>query len=85
MYKRQAGGSERLAARARELAEEGELRLAGHLAELAAQADPDLEAAHETRAEVNERRTAAEASTMARGVFSWAAAESRRALEEDGG
>ena len=80
-----AGGPERLASRARELAEEGELRLAGHLAELAAQADPGLDAAQEARAEVNERRTAAEASTMARGVFSWAAAESRRALDGDAG
>ena len=34
---------------------------------------------------MNERRTAAEASTMARGVFSWAAAESRRALGETDG
>ena len=80
-----AGGSERLATRARELAAEGQLRLAGHLAELAAQANPDLEPAHEARAEVNERRAATEASTMARGVFSWAAAESRRALEDDPG
>ena len=68
-----------------QLAEAGELRLAGHLAELAAQADPDLEAAQEARAEVNERRAATEASTMARGVFSWAAAESRRALGETAG
>lgn len=80
-----AGGADRLAKRARELAQDGELRLAGHLAELAAQADPGLKAAQEARAEVNERRAATEASTMARGVFSWAAAESRRALEEGGG
>jgi alkyl sulfatase BDS1-like metallo-beta-lactamase superfamily hydrolase len=79
------GGADRLATRARELAQDGDLRLAGHLAELAVQADPGLTAAHEVRAEVNERRAATEASTMARGVFSWAAAQSRRALEEAGG
>ena len=36
-----AGGTDRLAQRARELAETGELRLAAHLAELATQAEPD--------------------------------------------
>ena len=76
-----AGGSERLAGRARELAEAGELRLAGHLAELAVHADPDA-AALAAHAEVNERRAAEATSTMARGIFSWAAAESRRKLED---
>lgn len=79
-----AGGADRLVDRARERLEEDDLRLAGHLAELAAQAQPDLAAAQEARAEVNERRATTEASTMARGVFSWAAAESRRALGEGG-
>ena len=78
-----AGGAGQLAARARELAESGELRLAGHLAELAAQAEPELEAALEARAEVNERRTDEEQSTMARGIFAWAAGESRRALGDE--
>ena len=79
-----AGGAGRLAARARELATEGDLKLAGHLAELAVQADPSLEDAHRARAEVNERRAATEASTMARGLFSWAASQSRSALGEGG-
>jgi alkyl sulfatase BDS1-like metallo-beta-lactamase superfamily hydrolase len=74
-----AGGPDRLAARARALAEAGELRLAGHLAELASQADPEDPSVHRARADVYEQRVAAEASTMARGVFAWAAAESRRA------
>jgi alkyl sulfatase BDS1-like metallo-beta-lactamase superfamily hydrolase len=73
-----AGGADRLASRARELAAAGELRLAGHLAELAAQAAPDDAAVHAARAEVYEQRVAAEASTMSKGVFAWAAAESRR-------
>ena len=79
-----AGGAERLAARGRALAEAGELRLAGHLAELAALAAPELPAAQEARAEVFERRAAQASSTMARGIFSWAARESRRALESEG-
>jgi alkyl sulfatase BDS1-like metallo-beta-lactamase superfamily hydrolase len=74
------GGAERLAERAIELAGAGELRLAGHLSELAALAEPALAAAQEARAEVNERRAEEEASTMARGIFAWAARESRRAL-----
>jgi alkyl sulfatase BDS1-like metallo-beta-lactamase superfamily hydrolase len=77
-----AGGAHALAERALELAEQGDLRLAGHLAELAVQADPSLDAAQDARARVNERRATAEASTMSRGVFSWAAAQSRSAAGE---
>ncbi len=73
-----AGGVERLAARARDAAAAGDLRLAGHLAEWAALADPDDADAQAARAEVNDARVAAEASTMSKGVFAWAAAESRR-------
>jgi alkyl sulfatase BDS1-like metallo-beta-lactamase superfamily hydrolase len=72
-----AGGAQRLADRARQLAQDGELRLAGHLAELAVQAAPGSTSAHAVRAEVNEQRVAAEDSTMSKGVFGWAAAESR--------
>ena len=75
-----AGGGERLAQRALELAEAGDLRLAGHLAELAALASPELEEAQRARAEVNERRAGDATSTMARGVFSAAARESRAKL-----
>jgi alkyl sulfatase BDS1-like metallo-beta-lactamase superfamily hydrolase len=72
-----AGGVDRLATRARDAVAAGDLRLAGHLAEWAALADPDDADAQRTRAEVNEARVAAEASTMSKGVFAWAAAESR--------
>ena len=41
-----AGGASRLAERASELAAAGDLRLAGHLAELAAQAAPDDAGVH---------------------------------------
>jgi alkyl sulfatase BDS1-like metallo-beta-lactamase superfamily hydrolase len=74
-----AGGASRLAARARELAAAGtddDLRLAGHLAEYAALADPSSVEAQSARAEVFGARRHAETSLMAKGVFSWAEAES---------
>ena len=71
-----AGGTERLVRRAEELLGAGELRLAAHLAELAVQAAPEDEAAHTARAAVYARRAETEASTMARGIFGWAAADS---------
>jgi alkyl sulfatase BDS1-like metallo-beta-lactamase superfamily hydrolase len=73
-----AGGAHRLADRARQLAAAGDLRLAGHLAEAAALAAPGDPGVHRARAEVYERRVADEDSVMSRGIFSWAAAESRR-------
>jgi alkyl sulfatase BDS1-like metallo-beta-lactamase superfamily hydrolase len=75
-----AGGPPALAARARALvaaADERSLRLAGQLAEWAGQAAPDDAEVAAVRAEVYEARTGLERSLMARGVFSWAAAESR--------
>jgi alkyl sulfatase BDS1-like metallo-beta-lactamase superfamily hydrolase len=72
-----AGGTHRLAARARELADAGDLRVAAHLAELAALAAPDDAGVHAVRAGVYERRVAAEPSLMAKGVFRQTAAESR--------
>ncbi len=71
-----AGGATRLAERARELAAAGDLRLAGHLAELAAQAAPDDKGVHAVRAEVFGARAREEASTMSKGIFSWAEHES---------
>ena len=76
-----AGGADRLAERALELAGEGRLRLAGHLAELGMRASPELPSAREARGEVNRRRAESEASTMARGIFAAAAAESGEARE----
>jgi alkyl sulfatase BDS1-like metallo-beta-lactamase superfamily hydrolase len=82
-----AGGADALAQRARELAGEGALRLASHLAEWAALAAPDSAEAHATRADVFAARVAAEPSLMAKGVYGWAEAESRErseALERSG-
>jgi alkyl sulfatase BDS1-like metallo-beta-lactamase superfamily hydrolase len=74
---RLAGGAEALARRASEIASDGDLALASELAEMAALADPASAAIQEARAEVYERRAAEEASTMSRGIFAWAARESR--------
>jgi alkyl sulfatase BDS1-like metallo-beta-lactamase superfamily hydrolase len=76
-----AGGAARLAARARELAAAGELRLAAHLVEFAGLAAPDDPLVQTIRAEVYEQRAAAELSLMSRGIFSTAAAEARVVAE----
>ncbi|MGB8650695.1 MAG: alkyl sulfatase dimerization domain-containing protein, partial [Mycobacteriales bacterium] len=70
-----AGGAGRLADRALSLLEAGDLRLAGHLAELAARAAPDDVEVQRVRSTVFAARAAAESSTMAKGVFSWAGRE----------
>jgi alkyl sulfatase BDS1-like metallo-beta-lactamase superfamily hydrolase len=78
-----AGGAVRLAERAEALLEAAageDLRLAGHLAELAALAAPDDAGVHRVRAEVFAARAAAETSTMAKGIFGWAERESRTHL-----
>ena len=62
---------------ARELADAGDLRLAGHVAQWAVDAAPDDPAVHRARAEVYERRVADATSTMAKGVFGWTARASR--------
>ena len=80
-----AGGADVLARRALELAATGrdeDLRLAGHLVEYAAAADPGSVPVHEARAEVFRSRTRHEPSLMAKGVFSWAEAESTRLADE---
>jgi alkyl sulfatase BDS1-like metallo-beta-lactamase superfamily hydrolase len=79
-----AGGATRLADRAAELAAAGDLRVAGHLAELAAQAAPDDAGVHRVRTEVFSARSTEELSTMSKGVFSWAADESQARLAEMG-
>ena len=76
-----AGGANVLADRASAIAAAGgddSLRLAGHLAEIAALAAPEDAGVHRARAEVFGARAEFEASTMAKGVFAWAAAESKK-------
>jgi alkyl sulfatase BDS1-like metallo-beta-lactamase superfamily hydrolase len=78
-----AGGVEKIAARARELLAEGHLRIASHLAETAALADPHSAEAHAVRAEVYEARVAAEPSLMAKGIYGWAARDSRERIAQE--
>ncbi|MFF4323453.1 alkyl sulfatase dimerization domain-containing protein [Streptomyces sp. NPDC001568] len=76
-----AGGARALADRAVRLLEQGRLRLASHLAETAALAAPEDAAVARIRARVYTHRAGAEQSTMARGIFAWAAAESAAQAE----
>ena len=70
---RLAGGADRLAARALELAAKGELALACNLVELAARGAPSDAEIRKARAKIYRQRARAERSVMARGVFDAAA------------
>ena len=72
-----------LAARAVELADAGDLRLACHLVELAAAAAPDDPAVHATRADIYERRRQTETSLMTKGIFAATVRESRAVPEPE--
>lgn len=72
-----AGGLAAVLARAEALRDEGDLRLASHLVEVAVRAQPSSREAHDLRAEVYETRATLEPSSMARGIFQYAAASSR--------
>ena len=77
-----AGGAFELAKRAEALAE-SDTRLACHLAEFAVQAEPDNKAIHALRAEVYQRRREGETSLMAKGIFGYAANQSKKQTEGD--
>lgn len=66
---RLAGGASELASRAIELSEAGDLRLACHLAEWAAQAAPGSPGVLEQRAAVYQKRRDQEQSLMSRGIY----------------
>jgi len=72
------GGADALAARAREVADAGNLPLACQLAEWAWQAAPESTVAGEARAEVYRRRAENEKSLMAQSIYLQAADTSRR-------
>ena len=59
-----------------------DIRLACHLAEMAAQADPENKSVHEIRADIFQRRRDVETSLMAKGLFGYAANESKAKLGE---
>jgi len=71
-----AGGADKLASRAQRLANDGDLRLACHLIELAAHAAPKSAAVHAIRAEIYQKRRDSETSLMAKGIFGFTAGES---------
>jgi alkyl sulfatase BDS1-like metallo-beta-lactamase superfamily hydrolase len=71
-----AGGVGRLLARARECAADGDLTIACHLVDWAAEAEPESGEVHQLRAEVYGRRAFAEPSTMSKGIFGAAARDS---------
>ncbi len=78
---RLGGGAGAFAQRAQELVDQGDLKLACHLIELAVAADPASAILHGIRAETYDARRAAEQSLMSIGIFSAAAAESREFAE----
>ena len=71
-----AGGAIALAERANALAS-SDSRLACHLVEMAAQAEPENTAIHEIRAEIYQIRRSGETSLMAKGIFGSAANASK--------
>ena len=76
-----AGGVDRLVARARDLADAGDLRLACQLVEMAVQAAPDDREAHGARAEIYEQRRKAESSLMSKGIYGWAVRQSTEVVD----
>lgn len=76
-----AGGLQPLLDRARELMDQGDLRLACHVIEWAVKAFPDDPSAHELRAAIYGARVQQEAATMTKGVFRGAERESTEAAK----
>jgi alkyl sulfatase BDS1-like metallo-beta-lactamase superfamily hydrolase len=77
-----AGGAEALAARAEELANQGDFRLACHLIEMAATAAPDSKRIHEIRVAIYTERRKIETSFMATGIYRTAALDSKARINE---
>lgn len=78
-----AGGAAKLARRAGELCDAGDLRLACQLAEWAAQAAPEDASVHEARAGVYRARRDQELSLMSRGLYGDAAATSEASARRE--
>jgi glyoxylase-like metal-dependent hydrolase (beta-lactamase superfamily II) len=72
-----AGGTHALLDRARTAVDDGDLRLACHLADFAGWAAPDDPEVHAARAEIYLRRRTHEASLMSKGIYAAAARESQ--------
>jgi alkyl sulfatase BDS1-like metallo-beta-lactamase superfamily hydrolase len=78
-----AGGAIALATRARDLAAKDEWRLACELIEWAAGAAPDDREIHGARAEIYAGRRQQELSLMARGIYGYAAEESKTIVDPE--
>ena len=77
-----AGGADALASRAEELASAGDYRLACHLIETAATAEPDSKRIHQIRSAIYNERRKIETSFMATGIYRSAALDSKARSEE---
>jgi len=77
-----AGGARALARRAREHAAAGRHRLAGHLADWAAEAAAEDREVHRLRAEIYEERASRARALMTQGVFREAARSSRQRSQD---
>ena len=78
-----AGGASVLIDRARSVAEQGDHRLACHLADLAGWAEPGDSGIHRERALIYRGRRKQETSLMAKGIFAGAARESEQIADSD--
>ena len=74
------GGVEALVARAQQRSAEGDHRLACHLIELAAAAEPESHVVHDARRAIYTARRGTETSLMAKGIFKGAAANSEQVV-----
>jgi alkyl sulfatase BDS1-like metallo-beta-lactamase superfamily hydrolase len=72
-----AGGAVALAERAHQVAGDGDMRLACHLADFALEADPENPKVRDIVADIYERRAASESSLMAVNLFRSAVAYAR--------
>lgn len=73
MWVELAGGLDNVLAKAAQLRDAGELRLACHAAEFAVMAEPDSTEAHQLRTEIYRARSAEQMSSMARNILGHAA------------
>jgi alkyl sulfatase BDS1-like metallo-beta-lactamase superfamily hydrolase len=78
-----AGGASVLIARARSVADQGDHRLACHLADLAGWAAPTDSGIHRERALIYRGRRKQETSLMAKGIFAGTARESEQIADSN--
>ena len=77
------GGVEKLVERAQVLASTGDLRLACHLIEFAAEAAPDDKTVHGARSEIYRLRRSSESSLMSKGIYAAAMRESDEIVQSE--